>query len=92
MFWGCLWQEIFGGNLFEEVASQEIFFCNDIYVGTNNHEKNEQLLQVAHFAILIADGGIFPIVYTASSLLGSNENFALSISLVVESLEVYMCQ
>ena len=39
MFWGCLWQEIFGGNLFEEVASQEIFFCNDIYVGTNNHEK-----------------------------------------------------
>ena len=37
-------QEIFGGNLFEEVASQEIFFCNDIYVGTNNHEKNEQLL------------------------------------------------
>ena len=39
MFWGCLWQEIFGGNLFEEVASQEFFFCNDIYVGTNNHEK-----------------------------------------------------
>ena len=43
-FFSCLRQEIFGGNLFEEVASQEIFFCNDIYVGTNNHEKNEQLL------------------------------------------------
>ena len=92
MFWGCLWQEIYGGNLFEEVASQEFFFAMIYMLAQIITKKTSNYCRLLILRYLLQMEVYSPLYILHLHFLGQMKILHYLLVWLYQSLEVYMCQ